>query len=144
MELKLTGFINTLYVIGQHPGLEQEVTSWCEAVENGTFDPADSAGFYWSITEMEKYADETHELQRQAVTAGHGLRVYYHSPAFWHASATVNFPSAVSRRNYQGINGFIERCSAYTCALSVLTETKFPDERNAFTLEKPEGILLRR
>ncbi|MDI3363338.1 M23 family metallopeptidase [Pantoea sp. V108_6] len=135
---------NRILYDGQHPGLEQEVISWREAVENGTFDPADSAGFYWSLTGMAKYADETHELQRQAVTAGHGLRVYYRSPAFWRASATVNLPSAVSRRNYQGINGFIERCCAYTCALSVLTETKFPDERNALTLDNPEGILLRR
>lgn len=135
---------NRILYDGQHPGLEQEVISWREAVENGTFDPADSAGFYWSLTGMAKYADETHELQRQAVTAGHGLRVYYRSPAFWRASATVNLPSAVSRRNYQGINGFIERCCAYTCALSVLTETKFPDESNALTLDNPEGILLRR
>ncbi|PZD67148.1 M23 family metallopeptidase [Pantoea ananatis] len=135
---------NRILYDGQHPGLEQEVISWREAVENGTFDPADSAGFYWSLTEMAKYADETHELQRQAVTAGHGLRVYYRSPAFWRASATVNLPSAVNRRNYQGINGFIERCCAYTCALSVLTEKKFPDESNALTLDNPEGILLRR
>ncbi|WP_210484814.1 M23 family metallopeptidase [Pantoea ananatis] len=135
---------NRILYDGQHPGLEQEVISWREAVENGTFDPADSAGFYWSLTGMAKYADETHELQRQAVTAGHGLRVYYRSPSFWRASATVNLPSAVSRRNYQGINGFIERCCAYTCALSVLTETKFPDESNALTLDNPEGILLRR
>ncbi|HGN9109590.1 TPA: M23 family peptidase [Enterobacter hormaechei] len=135
---------NRILYDGQHPGLEQEVISWREAVENGTFDPADSAGFYWSLTGMAKYADETHELQRQVVTAGHGLRVYYRSPAFWRASATVNLPSAISRRNYQGINGFIERCCAYTCALSVLTETKFPDESNALTLDNPEGILLRR
>lgn len=135
---------NRILYDGQHPGLEQEIISWREAVENGTFDPADSAGFYWSLTGMAKYADETHELQRQAVTAGHGLRVYYRSPSFWRASATVNLPSAVSRRNYQGINGFIERCCAYTCALSVLTETKFPDESNALTLDNPEGILLRR
>ncbi|MGP2500740.1 M23 family peptidase [Pantoea ananatis] len=135
---------NRILYDGQHPGLEQEVISWREAVENGTFDPADSAGFYWSLIGMAKYADETHELQRQAVTAGHGLRVYYRSPSFWRASATVNLPSAVSRRNYQGINGFIERCCAYTCALSVLTETKFPDESNALTLDNPEGILLRR
>ncbi|WPA29246.1 M23 family metallopeptidase [Klebsiella quasipneumoniae] len=128
----------------QHPGLEQDVMSWREDVDNGTYDPSDSAGFYWSLTGMAKYADKTHEIQRQAVTAGHVPRVYYRSPAFWQASATVNLPGAINRRNYQGINGFIERCCAYTCALAVLTETKFPDENNAFTLDTPEGVELRR
>ncbi|MHA2899270.1 M23 family peptidase [Enterobacter sp. H2G27] len=135
---------NRILYDGQHPGLEQDVVSWREDVDVGLFDPSDSAGFYWSLTGMAKYADEAHEIQRQAVTAGHDIKIYYRSPAFWRASATVNLPGAISRRNYQGINGFIERCCAYTCALAVLTEIKFPDENNAFTLDKPEGIVLRR
>lgn len=120
------------------------MVSWREDIDVGLFDPSDSAGFYWSLTSMAKYADEAHELQRQAVNAGRGVKIYYRSPAFWRASATVNLPGAISRRNYQGINGFIERCCAYNCALAVLTEIKFPDVNNAFTLDNPEGIVLRK
>ena len=85
-----TGPWNRMLYDGQHPGLEQEVVSWREDVDVGLFDPSDSAGFYWSLTGMAKYADEAHEIQRQAVTAGHGIKIYYRSPAFWRASATVN------------------------------------------------------
>lgn len=73
---------------------------------------------------MAKYADKTHELERQAVATAHGQRIYYRCLAFWQASAAVNLPGVISRRNYQGINGFIERCCDYGCALAVLTERK--------------------
>lgn len=134
---------NRILYDGQHPGLEQEMLSGREDVDVGLFDRSDSTGFYWSLTNMAKYDYESHELQRQAVNAGHGVKISYRSPAFWRASATVNLPEAISRRNYQVINGFIEPCGAYTFSLAVLTEIKLLFENNALILDKLEGIVLR-
>ncbi len=57
----------------------------------------------------------------------------------------MNLPGAIRRRNYQEIKWIYRTLlRIYTCALAVLTEIKFPDENNAFTFDKPEGIVLRR
>lgn len=124
--------------------MTDEVIAWRNEVESGRYAPADSAGFYWSFTDMARYADSAHIIERQSVMTNRGSKIYYRSPAFWQASATVNLPGAIGRDDYRGINGFVERCCVYSSAISVLTEMKYPDDRGDFILDSPEGMELRR
>ncbi|WP_016595289.1 M23 family metallopeptidase, partial [Yersinia pestis] len=152
VKIKLENEYNRLYRNGSirysenhlddtsNPELSAEILNWRNSLETGDYEPADSAGFYWCTTQMAKYADPEHILERQ-VSANH---IYYRSPSFWQASATVNLPGARQRTNYSGLNGFIERCYVYGSALAVLTELKFPDSQGTYSLEKPEENNLRR
>ncbi|EDW1644221.1 M23 family metallopeptidase [Salmonella enterica subsp. enterica] len=127
-----------------YPGLTSEVISYRGAIENGNFESADSAGFYWSMTGMAKYADVAHVLDRQMTITHRGNKIYYRSPSFWEASAIVNLPARINNLYDSGLNGFVERCCVYGCAIALLTELKFPDESGSYVLEYPENIQLRR
>ena len=67
----------------QHPNLTEEVIGWRNNLESGSYEPADSAGFYWSYSRMAEYADQVHNLERIEVNTDSGSKVYYRSPAFW-------------------------------------------------------------
>jgi hypothetical protein len=137
-----------------HAQLTPQMVQWRIQVEGGDrrtpepeenrWVPSDSAGFYWLKTEMARYADEAHELQRHAVPTNQGFKVYYRSPAFWRASAAVNLPAAVNRLYSPALNGFDARCCAYGVALAVLTEMKLPDEQGRLTQWYPQGYTRRR
>jgi len=127
-----------------NPLLTPEIINWREQVASGALEPADSAGFYWCKTDMAKYADKEHILERHVITTNVGNMVYYRSQAFWQASATVNLPSRVNDPEYQGLNGFDARCCAYGNIIATLTEVKFPDVHNNLTAEIPESNQLRR
>lgn len=77
-------------------------------------------------------------------TRRNGVKIYYRSQAFWQASAAVNLPAQIDNEQYQGLNGFNERCCAYGSAIAVLTEQKFPDSNNFLVNEEPESEQLRR
>lgn len=132
------------------PGLTAQMKGWRTNVESGTtltpkpeedsFAPSDSAGFYWLLFKMAKYADETHTLERKQVNTNQGNKVYYRSQAFWHASATVNLPSAIENTTYSGINGFDSRCCAYGVSLAALGDAVlFPNSTNQLVLSFPES-----
>lgn len=94
---------------------------------------------------MAPYADAEHVLERCSVTPRRsGIKIYYHSPAFWRASTAVNLSGQVNNENYQGLNDFDTRCCVYGSAIAVLTEQKFPDSHNNPVNEKPESDQLRR
>lgn len=121
------------------PELTEQMLLWRAHVESRPypdepeerFTPSDSAGYYWLKTNMASYADAPHVLERCSVPTDQGPQVYYRSPAFWRASASVNLPGRLHRTDYQGINGFDSRCSAYGVLLAILTELRLPDGKRA-------------
>ncbi|ECG8516604.1 hypothetical protein DLR11_19260 [Salmonella enterica subsp. salamae] len=56
----------------------------------------------------------------------------------------ISQPGQVSNEQYQGLNGFHDRCCVYGSAIAVLTEQKFPDSNNNPVNEQPESDQLRR
>ncbi|WP_027798668.1 M23 family metallopeptidase [Paraburkholderia dilworthii] len=102
-----------------------------------------SACFYWVKVGMAGYADEPHVLERVALTASGHAHCYYRSPSFWKASASVNLPGAINNFYSTHLNGFEARCMAYSVALSVLTEMKFPVAAGQ-AVEIPQDNILRR
>lgn len=116
-----------------------------EVADQNKIDPVDSAGFYWVLNTMAKYADETHTLERVTINAvgNAGKKVYYRSVAFWRASAAVNLPSKINYNYHRALNGFDQRCSAYGNCLAILTEIKFPDAQQNLIFEFPEGYIKR-
>ena len=134
------------------PALTTDMKMWREQVASNHapktaedfLAPSDSAGYYWARNAMAAEADPPHVLQRVSITTDHGPKVYYRSPSFWRASATVNLPAAVTNTYSSHLNGFDARCVAYTNALSVLTETRFPDAHGLAVLDTPETNTLRR
>ncbi|HHA2013473.1 TPA: M23 family peptidase [Enterobacter hormaechei subsp. hoffmannii] len=127
-----------------HPDLPANVIEWRNYVASSDETVADSAGFYWALNPMAFYADEEHSLERCAVSAGMQTRVYYRSPAFWKACATVNLPGKRDDQYSHALNGFEARCCVYGNAISVLTEMKFPDANQKTVNDKPESNQLRR
>lgn len=63
-----------------------------------------------------------------------GAHVYYRSRSFWKVSVSVNLPGAINNTNYNGINGFDSRCSAYGVLLAMLAEVYLPDAQGNQTL----------
>ncbi|MBO9647891.1 MAG: hypothetical protein J7605_05220, partial [Variovorax sp.] len=134
------------------PALTQEMKNWRAATQDdrvanyaeALFAPSDSAGYYWAKNFMSKEADKRHFLERVTIQTNLGAKVYYRSPAFWRASATVNLPGAVNRTNYAGINGFDARCVAYGYALAVLSEKQFLDCNGQEILWFPDSHSSRR
>ncbi|MDB6374262.1 peptidoglycan DD-metalloendopeptidase family protein [Photorhabdus bodei] len=129
------------------PALTQEMIGWRNQVggsDNNVFAPSDSAGYYWIISSMAKYADQPHVLERYQVSTNQGNKVYYRSPSFWEASAAVNLPRRVGELYHRSLNGFDSRCCAYGYAIAVLSEMKFPNSRNESVLDFPEGYRFRR
>jgi hypothetical protein len=120
--------LNTL-----NPDLTINVLAWRDDVANHSYDPSDSAGYYWVNLSMDVYSDKEHILERYS-TGGFG---YNRSPAFWQASAAVNLPSKITNSHYAGLNGFDSRCCAYGYALGLLTELKFPDSKGKYILDFP-------
>lgn len=111
----------------------KQYQTWRDNIEDQTMiDPMDSAGFYWVLNNISKYADESHSL-----TINSGTQIYYTSKASNDVASVVNAGS-VSKHPETTVNGFIKRCYAYGYALSVLTEKKFPDS-DGILLEIPEG-----
>ena len=92
---------------------------------------------------MASYTDRAHVLERVSVATNQGARVYYRRPSFWQASVAVDLPSRINNTNYQGLNGFDSRCSAYGVALAVLTEMRFADANDQAALWYPEGYIHR-
>jgi hypothetical protein len=133
------------------PALLTSIMDWRDNIEGSPlpprgealFAPSDSAGFYWALMSMARYADEEHLLERRRVRTKHGNKVYYRSYAFWHASAAVNLPGRIRNMHYAGINGFDSRCCAYGTALAVLTEMRFPDAQGNPNCWFPEGYARR-
>lgn len=107
------------------------------------FAPADSAGFYWVFGGMDQEADANHQLQRVQVNTNAGAKYYYRSIAFWRVSTIVNLPAVINRTNYNGLNGFDERCSAYGNLLAVLTEMRLPNANGQLVDEFPQGYTRR-
>jgi predicted chitinase len=123
----------------------EDIIRWRNNVSSDLSEAASSAGFYWVERGMSPYADNEHVLERCSVnTRGGGIKIYYRSQAFWQASAAVNLPNQVNNEQYQGLNGFDERCCVYGSAIAVLTEQKFPDRNNIPVDEKPQSGQLRR
>jgi predicted chitinase len=141
-------------------GSTQLMIQWRRRVGDGdvNFDstvPADSAGFYWSMMSMAKYADRDIRLERREVSATpppnphhpgnnatHVRKTYYHSENFRDASAAVNLPAAVGHPNHP-FNGYIFRCVAFGQVLAVVGEYSFPDGHGVL-LDFPEGYQPRR
>lgn len=125
--------------------IPENIIQWRNNVSSDSHEAASSAGFYWVERGMSPYADNEHVLERCSVnTLGGGIKIYYRSQAFWQASAAVNLPSQVDNEQYQGLNGFDERCCVYGSAIAILTEQIFPDSNNIPVYEKPESDQLRR
>lgn len=123
----------------------ENIIRWRNIVSSDSHEAASSAGFYWVKSNMALYADNGHVLERCSVnTQGNGIKIYYRSQAFWQASAAVNLPSQIDNGQYQGLNGFHDRCCVYGSAIAVLTEQKFPDSNNNPVNEQPESDQLRR
>ncbi|EIC8293427.1 M23 family peptidase [Salmonella enterica] len=123
----------------------EDIIRWRNNVSSDSHEAASSAGFYWVKSNMALYADNGHVLERCSVnTQGNGIKIYYRSQAFWQASAAVNLPSQIDNGQYQGLNGFHDRCCVYGSAIAVLTEQKFPDSNNNPVNEQPESDQLRR
>ncbi|ALL69785.1 Peptidase family M23 (plasmid) [Paraburkholderia caribensis MBA4] len=117
--------------------------------------PSESAGFYWSMMGMAKFADRSINLQRREVQATRPpnshhpdsnnspiTKVYYHSDNFRDASAVVNYPAAVGHPGV-AFNGYIARCIAFAQTLAVVGERLFPDQHGV-PLAFPEGQQSRR
>jgi len=97
---------------------------------------SDSAGFYWTRSNISKMADEEHQLELFGTKD-------YSSQAFGKTAAAVNNPSAhAARVNYNSINGFPVRCNIYKVCLYVLTEIKFPDGHGG-KIEQPRNYTAR-
>lgn len=123
----------------------ENIIRWRNSVSSDLYEATSSAGFYWIERNMSPYADNEHVLERCSVNIRGGrMKIYYRSLAFWQASAAVNLPGQINNNQYQGLNGFDERCCVYGCAIAVLTEQKFPDSNNMPVNEKPESGQLRR
>ncbi|XES82999.1 M23 family peptidase [Franconibacter pulveris] len=127
-----------------HPALPVNVIELRDTVASSDETVADSAGFYWSMNPMASYADEEHTLERCIVSAGMRTRIYYRSPAFWKACATVNLPGKRDDLYSTALNGFEARCCVYGNAISVLTEMKLPAENQKTVNDQPESGQLRR
>lgn len=124
--------------------LPSNVIEWRDNLENSSYESTDSAGFYWSLNVMAKYADAEHSLERHSVRTNKGTKVCYRSQAFWKASSSVNLPGRIGDTHYRGLNGFDARCCVYGSAISTLTEMRFPNEHGEMKNEKPESNQLRR
>ncbi|RYD30352.1 MAG: hypothetical protein EOP57_00050 [Sphingomonadales bacterium] len=131
------------------PDMTQQITDWRQHIEGtstigsqfeASFAPADSAGFYWISLRTNMRADSPHHLERIAVKTvnGSGQKIYYRSQSFWNTAATVNLPSKIGHTNFAGLNGFEPRCGAYTRALQILSEIRFPDVSGIARLPMPE------
>lgn len=128
------------------PTLTQEMKNWRQDIQADSQDaeplhaPSDSAGYYWVTLKMANYADETHTLERKAVSTGQGNKMHYRSQAFWRASAAVNLLGAVNNSNYSGINGFDSRCCAYGVCLATLGDLMlFPNAQGQLATIFPES-----
>ena len=134
------------------PALTAQMRGWRDEVRgtatansnDASFAPADSAGYYWAKLRMASHADPDHVLERVSVNTNQGARVYYRSPSFWRASASVNLPGALNNTYSAALNGFDSRCVAYAYSLAVLSETLFPGAGGAPELEFPENYVPRR
>ncbi|MBM7356688.1 M23 family peptidase [Lelliottia amnigena] len=124
---------NTSLLDEKNPDLTINVLAWRDDVANHSYDPSDSAGYYWILTNMAGFADEDHILEKHSIS---GISCY-RSNVFWKASAIVNAPAQVTDREYRGLNGFDSRCCAYGYALDVLSETRFSDSNGSSSLEFP-------
>ncbi|KGT86682.1 hypothetical protein NG99_25065 [Erwinia typographi] len=120
------------------------VIEWRNNVSSDNKDVVNSAGFYWVSAYMAYYSDAEHEIERCEVRTKAGIKIYYRSPAFWQASASVNLPGQVNTFYSSSLNGFNDRCCVYGNAVSVLTEHKLPDKNGNMINEKPESNQLRR
>ncbi|MDI2113945.1 M23 family metallopeptidase [Commensalibacter nepenthis] len=110
---------------------------------------ADSGGVYWALKNANQYVDEkSHTLERVAqpcvsyvrkgVDKSAGTHIYYRSEAFWGAACIVNRGDVGTPiYNPKSINGFPDRCCAYSFGLAILTEMKFSDAQGKL-LEFPE------
>ncbi|MCS3507393.1 M23 family metallopeptidase [Achromobacter sp. JUb104] len=114
------------------------------------FSPSDSAGFYWSLMKIARYADGEVSLERRVVAATHPSaptqikqKIYYHATGFRNASASINYPKAVNNPSIN-FNGYIARCIPFAQALAVLGDFLFPDASGRLSLEYPEGHTPRR
>lgn len=130
--------------LSSEAALTGEMRQWRDDVSDAEkFEAALSAGFYWAKLCMARFADEPHVLERAPVTASGHPHSYYRSRSFWRVSAAVNLPSAIDHLYSTSLNGFEARCMAYSVALSVLTEMKFPVPV-AQSPDIPEDGILRR
>ncbi|WP_039054731.1 M23 family metallopeptidase [Enterobacter sp. Bisph1] len=121
-----------------------DVIMWRDNVSSNDYNVVSSAGFYWISKSMAYYSDAEHILERCSINTNLRMRIYYRSPAFWKASASVNLPGRINTLYSVALNGFIDRCCVYGSAISVLTEQKFPDINANVIIEKPESNQLRR
>ncbi|QDL56415.1 hypothetical protein [Rhodoferax aquaticus] len=128
------------------PALTQEMKGWRDDVNDRRLaDAANSAGFYWAMKDANRNADGAHVLERQTVAqyaAPHATLSYYRSVSFWEACAKVNLPGAVNTPWSLSLNGFVDRCCAYTQVLMVVSEMQFPTASGTSLL--PETMTPRR
>ncbi|WP_321963559.1 hypothetical protein [Paraburkholderia sp. J7] len=110
---------------------------------------ADSAGFYWAMMRMARYADTPMVLERRTVmatapsTPNHAasqnhpvIKTYYHSNNFRDASASVNYPVSVGNPSIS-FNGDVDRCIPFAQSLAVVGQVWFPSENGL--IDFPEG-----
>lgn len=124
--------------------IPHDIITWRNNVSSNDYDVVGSAGFYWISACMAYHSDAEHELERCSVNTNSRIKIYYRSPAFWKASASVNLPGRINTLYSTALNGFNDRCCVYGSAISVLTEQKFPDNNGNAIVEKPESNQLRR
>ncbi|MFL9927373.1 M23 family metallopeptidase [Herbaspirillum lusitanum] len=133
-------------------GVTEEMRLWRDHIQGKTeleeeeskIAPADSAGAYWAWIGMPLYADEKIIIERCLISVSQNTKVYYRSPSFWRASASVNLPKKIDVLWDSQLNGFVDRCVPWAQALAVLGEQYFPRENGMFDLEYPEGNIPRK
>jgi hypothetical protein len=128
------------------PQMTAEITDWRDNLARLLSpEAAQSAGWYWAMSNANRHADGTHTLDRQTVSAfspPHTMLSYYRSIAFWETCAIVNLPSKVNEPGHISLNGFVDRCCAYAQVLMVVSETQFDTPNGTSYL--PETLTPRR
>ncbi|MBD9503195.1 M23 family metallopeptidase [Pseudomonas sp. PDM17] len=115
----------------------------------------DSAGAYWvwpdksgptinnpslpQVGNTNRFADVAAQNKRRQIQTNSGLKTWYYNQSFTNTATAVNYPAATGSAS-PNMNGLVDRSTAYTNAIIVLSDTPRFEAPNGSYIDTPEDF----
>ncbi|WP_370599690.1 hypothetical protein [Pseudomonas nitroreducens] len=143
--------------MGKYPSVPPTANeiSWRNQIGESSRQACHSAGAYWvwpdksnpstnnpslpQVGNSNRFADIPAQNNRRQIQTNNGIKTWYYNQSFTNTATAVNYPTATGTAS-PNMNGLVDRSTAYTNAIMVLSDAPRFEMPNGTSIDTPEDF----